>query len=358
MIVYGSKVSYFTGKFETYLRYKEIAYRFRPLGLRHYVWIVPRALGATQLPTVHLDDGRWMSDTTPMIGWLEQRHPEPAVIPDDPVQRFVSLLLEDFADEWLWRPAMHYRWRHGPDRHLAATRLASELVRLPLPLAVRRAYVARRQTRLFVAGDGIDERTCAHAEGAYTRILACLEPIFERRSFMLGERPTIADIGLMGPFWRHFVHDPTPARIMQDSAPTTFEWAARTWASRASRLGDRPLLDGIPGDWSPLLLEVGATHLEALALNASAHEAGRRTHDLTIQGATYRSVPTSAYRVWCLEQLRARFDELPPDEADRVGDLLRAHNCWEPLWRVDGISSGHDPGGEAPFCRANRMVRD
>ena len=26
---------------------------------------------------------------------------------------------------------------------------------------------------------------------------------------MLGGRPTIADIGLMGPFWRHFVHDPT-----------------------------------------------------------------------------------------------------------------------------------------------------
>ena len=56
---------------------------------------------------------------------------------------------------------------------------------------------------------------------------------------MLGERPTIADIGLMGPFWRHFVHDPTPARLMQERAPAVFEWAARTWNARAAELGER-----------------------------------------------------------------------------------------------------------------------
>jgi hypothetical protein len=50
MVVYGSRVSYFTGKFETYLRYKEIPYRFRPLDLRHYAWTVPRKLGAALDP--------------------------------------------------------------------------------------------------------------------------------------------------------------------------------------------------------------------------------------------------------------------------------------------------------------------
>jgi glutathione S-transferase len=358
LIVYGSKVSYFTGKFETYLRYKGIRYRFRPLDPWRYSWVVPRKLGATQLPTVRLDDGRWMSDTTPMIAWLEQRHPEPVVIPADPVQRYMSLLVEDYADEWLWRPAMHYRWSYDVDRHLAATRLARELLPLPLPLAARRSWIARRQMRLFVTGDGIDERTRAHAESAYANALALLEPIVAERPFLFGERPTIADIGLMAPFWRHFVHDPTPARLMQDRAPAVFEWAARTWNARASRIGDRPLLDGVPNDWSPLLREIGATHLEALSANAFAHRHGMATHDVTIQGTTYRDVPTSAYRVWCLEQLRARFEGLASEAAERVREVLSDHGGWEPLWRVDRIASGHDPAGTAPFCRAHRMVRD
>jgi hypothetical protein len=31
------------------------------------------------------------------------------VIPLDPLVAFVSRLVEDYADEWMWRPAMHYR---------------------------------------------------------------------------------------------------------------------------------------------------------------------------------------------------------------------------------------------------------
>lgn len=358
MRVHGSKISYFTGKFETYLRYKEIPYAFAPLDLWHYRWVVPRALGAAQLPSVRLPDGRWMSDTTPMIAWLETLHPAPAVMPDEPLQRFVALLVEDYADEWLWRPAMHYRWSHRADRHLAGTRLAEEIVRAPAPLALRRALVARRQTALFVRGDGIDRRTRAHAERAYTTVLACLEPVLARRPFLLGARPTIADIGLMGPFWRHFVHDPTPARIMQETAPATFAWAARMWNARASELGDRELLGGVPADLSPLLREIGATHLTALAANAAAHARGAARHDLTVQGTTYRGVPTSAYRVWCLEQLRARHAELAPADAAAVRAVLEAHGCWEPLWRVAPTASGHDPGRMAPFCRVTRMVRD
>ena len=109
-----------------------------------------------------------MSDTTPMIAWLEQEKPGPAVISDDPVQRYLSLLLEDYADEWLWRPAMQYRWLNAPDRYLAGTRLAEEVVRIPgVPKGRRRRWVAKRQDKLFVTGDGVvDEAPAAHAERA------------------------------------------------------------------------------------------------------------------------------------------------------------------------------------------------
>ena len=42
----------------------------------------------------------------------------------------------------------------------------------------------------------------------------------------------------------------------------------------------------------------------------------------------------------------------------RIAAILEQHGCWEPLWRVEGIDSGHDRAGEAPFCQALRMVRD
>jgi glutathione S-transferase len=359
VIVYGAKISYFTGKFEAYLRYREIPYEYRPLDSRLYRSVVPKRLGATQYPSVDLDDGRWMSDTTPMIAWLERERPGVEVIPADPLARYVSLLIEDYADEWLWRPAMHYRWSYAPDRYLAGTRLAEEIIRVPgVPESRRRRWVAKRQARLFVRGDGVDGRTRDHVEGSYLRLLERLQTIFEHRPFMLGERPTIADIGLMGPCWRHFVHDPTPARLMQDRAPAVYEWAARTWNARAGELGTRPLAEGIPDDWGPLLDEVGETHLEALAANATAFTEGAKAHDLTVQGTTYRGIPTSAYRPWCLRRLQADFEALPAPAASELRSMLERHGCWEPLWRVTDFRCDHDPDGTAPFCRATRMVRD
>jgi glutathione S-transferase len=359
VIVYGAKISYFTGKFETYLRYKEIPYEYRSLDSRLYRKVIPEKLGATQYPSVELDDGRWMSDTTPMIAWLESEHPSPEVIPGDPVQRFVSLLVEDYADEWLWRPAMHYRWSYPGDRYLAGTQLADEIVTVPgVPHGRRRKWVSKRQDKLFVSGDGVTNGTRDHVEGSYLRLLEWLEAIFRARPFMLGERPTIADVGLMGPFWRHFVHDPTPAQLMQERAPAVFEWTGRMWNARASELGTKPLVDGVPDDWGPLLREIGDTHLEALAANAAAYNAGERKHDLTVQGTTYRDLPTSPYRPWCLRQLHERFEELPDDAAAQVRALLEAHDAWEPLWRVKDFKVDHDPDGTAPFCQATRMVRD
>ena len=227
-----------------------------------------------------------MTDTTPMIAWLEQQHPEPAVIPADPSQRFVALLIEDFGDEWLWRPAMHYRWSYAADRELLSRQLTTELIRLPVPLALRRRSFARRQRRLFVAGDGVDARTRPHVEASYTRVLDLLEPILTARPFVLGERPTVADYGLYGSMFRHFSLDPTPARIMRTRAPAVFAWVARVWNARASRdgLGGRPLTDGVPADLEPLLREAGATHLPMLAANAAAFAAGRATPRLRRRG--------------------------------------------------------------------------
>jgi glutathione S-transferase len=354
--VWGSEISYFTGKLEAYLRYKEIAYELSPMTPRHFSRIVPEKTGAVQMPAVELPDGRWMTDTTPMLAWLERQHPAPAVVPGDPLQAFASRLLEDHADEWLWRPALHYRWSFPEDRRLLGDRIARELMRgIPLPHFAKRAFIQQRQLRTYVRGDGVGAETRAHVEAAYRRALALLEAVFGRRPFLLGERPTLADFGFMGPMFRHFACDPTPARIMRNEAPGVLAWVARTWNARASRLGGAALASGVPDDWGGILDEIGQTHLEQLCANALAWKQGRRRFDAEIQGVRYRNLPTSRYRVWCLEQLRRHFEALPPAARDAARALLERHGCWEPLWRVEAPASGHDPERRAPFGAGLRV---
>jgi glutathione S-transferase len=351
--VYGSEVSYFTGKLEAYLRYKQIP----------YVRIAERCMdaakkrtGVAQIPSVELPDGRLLVDTTPTIAWFESEHPEPAVIPADPLQAFFALLLEDYGDEWLWRPAMHYRWDYSADSLLLRRKLVDEITgHVPLPKFLKRFIIFTRQRRGFTLGDGVSAATWGHVEGIYLKNLEYLRAIFRKRPFLFGDLPTVADFGYFASMFRHFGQDPTPSTIMRETAPEVYEWVARLWNARADTVRGN-LVTGVPEDIGPILDEIGATYLQHLCANAEALKAGRKRFDVEMQGVCYRSIRASAYRVWCLEQLRKRFDALPPSAQDGARAILEKHGCWEPLWRVAEIDSGVDPDGEAPFGGAASMT--
>lgn len=348
--VYGISVSYYTGKLEAYLRIKGLRYELespysQAAKLRPHV-------GAIQVPMVLREDGRYMSDSTPIIQQLEREHPDPAIFPDDSVVRFVALLIEDYADEWLWRAAMHYRWSYEHDRELLSRILTDEILgflRAPRFLKLRR--IRKRQLTGFVLEDGVTATTREHVEAGYRAALANMTAALADRPFLLGESPSIADIGMMGPMLRHFGQDPTPAEIMRNEAPAVWEWVARVW--HGGHLPSPPrLLHEIPADLDPMLREIAETHLAQLAANARAFDEGARRFDMTAQGCEYRDLPVSRYRVHCLERLREEFAELEEAEQNQVRALL-PHADGAVLW--DGAipaDSGYDPERRAPFNRA------
>jgi glutathione S-transferase len=345
--VYGSVLSYYTGKLEGYLRYKRIPYRLVRWGVAEQLR-TRRKTGAAQIPAVELPDGRWMTDTTPMIDWFEAHHPEPAVIPADPLQAFASRLVEDYAEEWLWRPAMHYRWSYRRDALLRSREIVQEMTAaIPLPGSIKRALMRLRQHGGYVKRDGVTPETWDHVESCYLGTLDALEAIFASRSFLLGDAPTLADFGFFASMFRHFSQDPTPAAIMRERAPGVFEWQARLWNARASNTGDR-LEDGIPEDWGPILDRIGSQYLPYLCANAEAWKAGARRHDVEIENVRYRALPVSQYRVWCLERLRQHYGGLPDDPKSRARALLEKHGCFEPLFRVDNPDSRYDDSA-VPF---------
>jgi glutathione S-transferase len=354
--VYGSSISYFTGKLENYFRIKGIPYTLQALTGRHHAPIVRQNTGSTQMPAVALGDGRWMTDSTAIIHWFETAFPTPVITPSNPLQRFFSLLLEDYADEWLWRPAMHYRWHYSAGARYASGHLADELAAdVPLPAVVKRRVITLRQRNGYTTGDGISRGAVVGVEAIYHRTLHHLETILCRRPFLLGNTPSLADIGFSGPIFRHFALDPVPAQIMRQQAPAVWEWAARLWNYRFDDLSN-PLLQGVPGDWAPVLNDIGRDYLPYLCANVDAVAAGKNRFDAHIGGVHYHRARSSRYRVWCLQQLREHYNALSIENQSDARQLLELHACWEPMWRQKVLPIDAQVCAQLPFYSKDKMI--
>lgn len=355
--VYVMDLSYFSGKLEAYLRYKEIPYQRVLATWRELAGPILRHTGLMKVPVVRTAEGLWLQDSTPIIDWFEARHPEGRVIPDDPHQAFFARLLEDYADEWLWRPALHYRWSFRPDAKLLGDRIATEVLRgMPLPRALRAWRMRRRQRAVYVAGDGVRAQTRAHVESIYLDTLARLERILDGQRFLLGGRPGLADFGFFASMFRHFALDPTPGRIMRERAPGVFAWVARLWNARRTREPGAFAPPGtLPEGWDALLADAGSGYLPYLHANAAAFREGRERFDADLQGAPYRELPVVRYRVWCRERLQEHFEALPDSARPAVRATLEKTGCWKPLWRDGRIASGLHEGEAPPICNPPRL---
>ncbi|MFN8599633.1 MAG: glutathione S-transferase family protein [Candidatus Binatia bacterium] len=320
LVVYGTDCSYYTGKLETYLRAKGIAYRLEPFNERN-MRRAARHTGVVQIPQVECPDGSWLADTTPILAYFERTRPEPSFTPRDPATAFASLLIEDYADEWLWRPAMHYRWSFPTTAALMSAWLAEHVSERRAPEWLKRLYWRRRQLGTFVVGDGVTPATRVAVEAAYLDdTLATLEPVFLVRPFILGERPTAADFGFMAPLFRHFFSDPAPGRIMRERAPAVHEWVARMWNLRPERVAAMPMPERIPDDLGRLFATIADVYLPYLDATAAAYANGEKRVTYDVRG-TAITEPVKPYRVWCRDRLR---DALLALDATARGSVERA----------------------------------
>ena len=306
LLVHGLEVSYFTGKLEAYLRAKGLPYRLQEMDTASFRRCA-RATGIAQMPQVELADGSWLTDTTQIIAYFERQLPAPAMLPADPATGFIAQLIEAFGDEWLWRPALYYRWAHASDARQLGERLAKTMLRdVPLPLVLRRWFITQRQKQVFLRNDGINARTAPQVEQLYIDVLDTLEAILSRTPYLLGRRPTVADFGLFGSMFRHFSSDPTPARIMRERAPGVLAWVTRLWQVQPQDFSAQPLPDAMPAGLEPLARMIAVTFLPYLAANGAAHQAGAAS--VVFDGLRARVNP---YRVWRLARLQDAYKALP-----------------------------------------------
>ena len=126
--LFGSTGSPYSVKVRSYMRFK---------GIPH-VWLVRNTPELQQehaqhakLPLVPLvivpDGSEAFQDSTPIIENFEAERPTPTIHPASVPLRFVSELLEEFADEWGNKWMFHYRWAHEQDGRDYARRIACEM---------------------------------------------------------------------------------------------------------------------------------------------------------------------------------------------------------------------------------------
>ena len=231
-IMYGSPVSLYSGKLRSYLRKKALPFEERLPAHPAFARDIVPAVGRVVLPVLVAPEGDVLQDTTEIIDVLEDRHPEPALVPRDPALKTVARILELYGDEGLLRPAMHYRWNF-PDANDHFISL--EFARMGAPATpddqadtVAAPLKARMSGLLPYLGITAD--TIPGIEGRYHELLGLLDRHFADHPYLLGLRPTIADFGFIGPLYAHLGRDPHPAALMQRQAHRVWRWVERMMA--------------------------------------------------------------------------------------------------------------------------------
>ncbi|HEY2773130.1 MAG TPA: glutathione S-transferase [Candidatus Binatia bacterium] len=341
--------SYFSGKMQAYLAFKEIPHRSHVVSWRELTARIAPHTGLVEVPVLECADGTFLRDSTAMIEWMEPRYPQGRVLPDDEAAAFVCRLLEDYGDEGLWRPALYYRWAFSRDALLNARLFVEDWLRFPLTAPfVLRLFVRRRQQRAYMGGEGITATNRGDVERHYLDELADLDAIFRKRPYLFGARPSLADFGYFASMFRHFGIDPTPARLMRERAPAVYEWVARMWNSRASRLeAARWCSDpAVPADLEPLLARAARRYLPVLHANARAVADGRSSFDATIDGKAYPGLAAVPFQAWRRSVLQRALAGLSAEAGADVRDLLQRSGCL--VWlEKDGILDHRYPEGDA-----------
>ena len=97
MIVYGLAMSPFVRKLLAYLAEKGLESELKPAGLGSGGPEFKVASPFGKVPAL-VDGDYSLSDSTAIIAYLEAKHPEPALIPDEPKARGRAMWFDEFAD--------------------------------------------------------------------------------------------------------------------------------------------------------------------------------------------------------------------------------------------------------------------
>lgn len=311
-IVHGLTRSYFTRKVTGYLDYADLPWRLEPCPPNLH----PKATEAGWtggIPVVTDPSGELLWDSTSVIEYLDTgTAAHRRVLPDDPTLRFLTYLLDDFSDEWFYRPAVGSRWNYDGNTVAAGWQIAEELstvIGLPGGL-VRPNVVATMSAncpKLGVVDGSID-----------VWMNEVVAPWFDALEghlgdgYLFGDRPSLADFAVYGANAAHFVGDPVCRDLVDQHSPAAVAHTHRLTMPQRQTFGT--WAEGVTDSLIAVIAQMGRHYLPWVA---AATVEGAASIEL---GGREISIRSSAFLDAARGVMLARYVEARSPELDEVLD--------------------------------------
>lgn len=282
------------------------------------------------VPILQYPDGTYHNDSTPLIFDLERRHFERSIVPKEPGQAFLAMLLEDMADELGTKVMFFYRWFRPRDQFQLSEWISFDRLSGWGRSAISsdaNQFRVRQVERMAMVGSTAENAPLI--EAVARRVFEAFERQVTDVPYLFGTRPSLADFSWFGQL-SQLATDPTPGELMRSICPYTVRWLANIDdASGIEGTWRDPSLEATPAV-NDLLALAGDVYLPYLTANAHAIERGEKTIELTLTGRPFRQAAFK-YHARCLEALRTAFATLDRAARQRVVPLLEASGCMSHL---------------------------
>jgi glutathione S-transferase len=317
--IFGSELSPYSIKVRSYFRYKGIPHEWTPRTPDN-IEEFQRFAKLPLVPLVVTPEETGLQDSTPIIDAMETQFPEPSIHPEEPVSRFISVLLEEFGDEWGNKWMFHQRWARQADQLSAAGRIVGDLTDEAEKQKMIESILDRMVNRVWFVGS--NEETAPIIEASFRDGLKILDAHLAERPYLFGNRPSYADFGLWGQICNAWT-DPTGASMINNTNLNVLDWIQRMyWPTNE---GDFEPWSNLAPGLTPLLTSlVGDMFLPWSVANSQALANGDEEFNVDLAGQAWHQKPQK-YHARSLAVLQSRYQEVTSDAA--LNEILEECHC-------------------------------
>jgi len=348
----GSKNSYYSAKVRACLQYKRLPYS-EVCANGDTLRRAKAHTGNHFYPVVICPDGTVLQDSCDIVEALEARHPARPVIPEDPILRLLATLIETLADDFMIRTSIAFRWVHPEtaDWSLRLFRqICSERMSEPEARAKSLGQAIRIGRSIQSRVKSMPPQIYALSERVTREICDRLDAHLTETPFLLGDRPSLADLGMMNAMFPHLYRDPGPiSDHMRWECISLSLWidhmlAAAGESDQGALYLSETLLDLLEtlgsayADMARLTLDAADLALPSLAVG-EAPPPFLGPIEAQVMG---EPMPTqaSAYAAWKLQRLIDTYRAVPYERRAMANALLQRAGFREicerePGWRLE-----------------------
>ncbi len=330
--------SYYSAKVRACLQYKRLPYQEIGANIETIANRVIPSTGNQQFPVIFCPDGKILKDSCDIVEALEARHPERPIMPENPQLKLVAKLIETLADEFFVMAMIYYRWIPEETKNWGIEMFKTSLgkgVENPdmAALAEQMGDTISTEIRSRLPKVGLDRKEIQQKAIEITeKTCALLNEHLATTPYLLGDHPTLADLGMINAMWGHLYLDPCDASmfIRKDYLHLN-SWITNMHSGAGiSDQGDLYIADSL----IPLLRYQSETFAEMMAdvLTAADEKLSTATSGIeapvglgqikTMLHDTELSRPATSYTAWRLQKVIELYQVIPDGQKPATDALL------------------------------------